>query len=564
MAKKNLPENNSIANKIGLFLALSFYIVSMIMVAINTSERSGITDENVETITIAHWQLEDGFRQGFDEAIKQYEALKAKEGKKVRIIQTTVPYRGYPQWFITQLISGNPSDIIELSGASRIHNQYFVPLSNYISKPNPYNRGTPLAGIPWKDTYIDGMNSSLDSVYAEYFGVGTFFHVTRVYVNKKLLREATGSNKLPSTFDEWMADCRKLREYGKKTGRPIIPIGVRGFDKATLNYLFSQYFSQLNGNLNDSGTKFCTSNVTNYELFDLLSRKKIDRNRLLEAVDLIKDIGKNFSEGFTATDLEQTKFLFFTGNVGFFPEGTWNAWSMVKNSPFEVEVINIPIIGPNNRYYKNFTGQISEMGVRTGGKFGITNAGKHFDLALDFLQFLTSYKINQLTMMDYCKWPPVVIKAEYKGLLKKFKPIEGDGMLGLPSPFFLAKRSNTKMLEALEHIIIKDIDDPKEYFWDKFLTNLPFMTEEVKQVLNDSERQFFDMEGQRSCVVMGLLENKLSFGKRTALKLRYSMVLENLTERMRQQYSAKVGLEALELLQKENLQNHDPAQKEIK
>ncbi len=564
MAKKDLPENNSVANKVGLFLALAFYIVSVIMVAINTSESSGIIDSDVETITIAHWQLEDGFRQGFDEAIKQYEALKAKEGKKVKIIQTTVPVRGYPQWFITQLISGDPSDIIELSGASRIHNQYFVPLSNYIARPNPYNKGTPLAGIPWKDTYVDGMNAALDGTYAEYFGVGVCFHVTRIYVNKKLLKEATGSDKMPKTFDEWMEDCRKLREYGEKAGKPIIPIGVRGFDKATLNNLFRQYFSQLNGNLNDDSTKFCTAGVATYELLDLMSKKKLDIQRLLAAVDLIRDVGRNFSKGFTATDLEQTKFLFFTGNVGFFPEGTWNAWSMVKNSPFEVEVINIPVIGPNNRYYKNFTGQISEMGVGVGGKFGITKASKHFDLALDFLHFLTSYKINQLTMMDYCKWPPAVIKAEYKGLLKKFKPIKGDAMRPVNPPFSLGKKSRTKMLEILERIIINNIDNPTKYFWKEFVGNLPFMIEEVKQSLDGGERQFFNIEGQRSCVTAGLLKNKLSSRKRKSLNNRYSMGLENLVDCIRKQYSAKVGLVALEKLQKEALLSEVSVQKEVK
>jgi raffinose/stachyose/melibiose transport system substrate-binding protein len=564
MTKKNLPENNSIANKIGLFLALAFYIVSVIMVGINTSESSEIIDSDVKTITIAHWQLEDGFREGFDEAIKLYEELKAKKGEKVKIIQTTVPYRGYPQWFITQLISGDPSDIIELSGASRIHNQYFVPLSSYVARPNPYNKKTPLANIPWKDTYVDGMNSALDPIYAEYFGVGTCFHVTRVYVNKKLLKEATGSDKMPTIFNEWMEDCRKLREYGKRTGKPIIPIGVRGFDKATLNNLFNQYFSQLNGNLNDDSTKFCTANVTTYELLELIFKKKLDIQRLLTAVDLIQNIGKNFSEGFTATDLEQTKFLFFTGNVGFFPEGTWNAWSMVKNSPFEVEVINIPVIGPNNRYYRNFTGQISEMGVGVGGKFGITKASKHFDLALDFLHFLTSYKINQLTMMDYCKWPPAVIKAEYKGLLKKFKPIKGDAMRPVKLPFYLGRKSRTKMLEILERIIINDIDNPKKYFWNEFVSNLPFMTEEVKQSLDGGERQFFNIEGQRSCIAAGLLKNTLSTQKRKALNNRYSMGLENLVDCIRKQYSAKVGIEALERLQKEASLSEVSIQKEVK
>ena len=550
MARKDLPENNSGTNKLGLFMALAFYLVSVVMVAINTAGAGGFFDRDVQTITIAHWQLEDGFRQSFDFAIKQYEELKAREGKKVRIIQTTVPIRGYAQWFVTQLISGDPADIIELHGSSQLQNQYFVPLSSYISMPNPYNKGTVLEGIPWKDTYIDGMNSALDTIYTEYFGVGTFFHVNRVYVNKQLLREAKGNDKMPETFDEWMEDCRKLREYGRKSGRPIIPIGVRGFDKGTLASLFSMYFSQLNGDLNDTAPRFCGAGASVHDIFPLMASGGIDRDRLLAAVDLTKEIGRNFGEGFTATDLEQTKFLFFTGNVGFFPEGTWNAWSMVNNTPFEVEVINIPPIGKDSRYYKYFTGMPSEIGVGVGGKFGITKASRHFDLALDFLHYLTSYNINQQTMMEFCKWPPAVIKAEYKGLLKKFEPVKGDARRSVALPFSMDRKSRTKMLESLERIIVSDIPRPQQYFWDAFIGNIGFAIEEAREGMDSSDRQLFDIAGQRSCAGVGLLESHIPDQRRRTMEYRYAMTLENLVDRLSQRYFLNSGLEALETLKK--------------
>ena len=194
------------SNRLGIYLALVFYIVSVAMVSRNTS-KGDLLDRDVKTLTIAHWQLEDCFRQGIDAAIREYEKIKAANGENVKIIQSTVPYRGYQQWFVTQLISGEPADIIEIKGSSQMQSQYFLPLSNYIAAPNPYNKDTPLEGIPWKDTYVDGMNSSLDPVYAEYFGVGTFFHVLRLYVNKNLVARAIGNSKMQRTFDEWMSCC---------------------------------------------------------------------------------------------------------------------------------------------------------------------------------------------------------------------------------------------------------------------------------------------------------------------------------------------------------------------
>lgn len=547
------------ANKLGLGLALAFYVVSVVMVTLNTSD-GGLVDRGVKTLTIAHWQLEDGFRQGLDAAIKEYERMKAAQGIKVKITQTTVPFRGYQQWYVTQLISGDPADIIEVIGSSQLQSQYFLPLSNYIAAPNPYNQDTPLAGLPWKDTYIDGMNSALDPVYAEYFGVGTFFHVLRLYVNKSLLAKATGGDAMPKTFDEWMDCCAKLRAYGEKVGEPIIPIGVRGLDKATVNTLFQRTFSQLNGNLNDDFPRFGGATAPNYELFIQMAAGELDRERLLEAVDLTQELGQHFSEGFTSTDLEQTKFLFFTGNVAFFPEGTHDAWSLVNNSPFEVEVIDIPTLGPDNRYYTNFTGRTSEVGVGVGGKFGVTKASENPELALDFLQFLTSYKINQMTMMDHCKWPPAVLKAQYKGLLEKFRPVEGDAQLAATAPFALGAKSSTKMLEALERVIVEKPPRPKEYFWRQFIANLPYLLEEATDAVANGERQLFDIEGQRNCAAVGLLASGLGGKQRRSLESRQAMGLENLVDQSRQDYMVRQGLEALRKLERQE----NAAAKEVK
>ena len=67
--------------KLGLLLALAFYIVSVIMVF--RIQRGGdILDKNVKTITFAHWSLEDGFREGFDEASSCLKNIKQNRDRK--------------------------------------------------------------------------------------------------------------------------------------------------------------------------------------------------------------------------------------------------------------------------------------------------------------------------------------------------------------------------------------------------------------------------------------------------------------------------------------------------
>jgi raffinose/stachyose/melibiose transport system substrate-binding protein len=548
---KDLPENNKFANKLGLFMALTFYIVAVIMVIINTSGGS-IIDPDEKRIIIGHWQLEDGFRQGMDKIIKDYEAMKAAQGQKVRVIQSTVPGRGYQQWFVTQMISGNPSDIIMMRCSSQMKAQYMVPLSDYIGEPNPYNKGTPLEGIPWKDTFVDGMNSSLDPVYADYFGIGSFFHVMRVYVNKDLLVKATGSDKMPQTFDEWMDCCRKMREYGEKEQTPIIPIGMTGVGKGMLLGLFIQYFSQLNGHINDFGSEFGSWEAES--IFPLIAEGKLDWRRLLAVVNIIKEAGKNFSDGFITADQEQVKFLFFAGKVGFYFQGTWDAWSMIKNSPFEVDIISIPVIGPKNTYHKYFTGEISEQGVGVGGQFGIPKAGKNFDLSLDFLRYMTSYEANQEMMMEYCKWPPAVIKAEYEGIMKKFEPVFGDARKRLNPPFFATARSQTKMAEILEHIIVRQLPEAQDYFLRQFKSELiPMMLNEFKDAKADAERRYFDIEAQRNCSAIGLEAPEISKKQRNSLELRELMSFENLIIRFRGDYLLDEKLIALDELEKQSI-----------
>ena len=550
MGKNRDNRVNNGFQKLGLILAGLFYLVSCAAVFMNGSGKK-LLDPSLKTITFAHWNLEDGFREGYDEAIRMFEAYKAKQGQKVKIIQTTVPFRGYKQWFLTQLIGGAPADVIKLSGSSEQYNQYFVPLSAYIGKPNPFNRGTPFENVPWKNTYHDNMNSALNANYGEYYGVGINSATYRIYVNLDLLEKAAGSRKMPETLTEWLTACEKLREYGEKIGKPVIPIGVRGFDKATLNYLFNYFFSQMNSDLNDELSDACFPYPDPGEILAAAQDGKLARDKLLAAVDIIRQIGQYFGEGFTATDLEQTKFLFFAGSVGFFPEGTWNAYSMVKNSPFEVGIMAIPVIGSDHKYAKYFVGRPTEQGLGVGGLFGIPKASKNFDLALEFLQFTTSWRINQMIMADYCKWLPAVKKAQYKGILQYCKPLAGSGRRTVHPPFKVSTGSQRKMLESLETIIINNENDPEQVFWNDFIGRIPLAINEYEENIVTTRRTMLAVERQRAAIAVAGLASDLPTKAGRHLDARYELMLESLVSSYRNMDNYRKAIDVLRELRKE-------------
>lgn len=489
--------------KVGLILAVAFYILSVIMVIRNHGGMSVVFSPDTKVITIAHWQLEDGFREGISAAIEEYEKAKLAQGVKVKVRQVAVPVRGYQQWYLTQLIGGEPADILEVMGSSDIQNQYFTPLSPYIGEKNPWNKGTPLENMSWRESFADDMLSALDTAYSEFFSVCTFMHTTRVYVNMKLYEEATGKTELPDTLTEWLEDCARLKEYGLQQERPIIPIGVRGFDKGTIGQLLSTYNSQLTTDLSDTGSPYGYGVATG-EIFRQINAGELDKDKLLEPVEVVTEIGKYFADGFSAIDLEQTKYLFFAGNVAFFIDGTYNAWSMINNAPFEVKVIQIPVLDEKHPLGAKAFGRITELGSGIQGKFGIPKKTKHFDLALDFLRFLTSWKVNQLVMVENCKWMSSLKEVEYTGAMKDFEPVTNTSHTAVTTPFTsTGTLANRLTLQRLENSIIHQPEDPKQYFWDDFLKARPQLIEEIVEANYGVMRNLWSMDGTRSALAVG-------------------------------------------------------------
>ncbi len=529
MKMMKIKKNNSqdLKTIFGLLFAGIVYFYAVLYIYIFNSNKGSVFESDVKVINFAHWHTEDGVKEGFDAAIKLYEEMKAKQGIKVKVIQSIIPSRGYRQWYLTQLVGGNPVDIIQLAGSPNIQYQYMRHLSAYIGKVNPYNKGTVLEGMPWKDTILDGMKSMLDKNYSEYFGIKVFVHYDRIFVNLDLLKQITGKDKAPTTISDWFDSCKTIKDYAKKEHKIIIPIVGRGISRKMLWFFHRNYFSQMNGILNDLYGRYYDADVRPADILKAYREGKVEKNRLYGFVDIMSEMGNYFAEGFNAMDSEQAAYLFYTKKAVFYLDGTWDISPIFKNADFNVAVIRIPVIDKNYRYYKYFTGDIAEADTDKGSKFGIPKASKNFDLALDFLKFLTSYKIN-LLISSYCKFAPVVKKAEYKGLLKYAKPnLKGNPLI--PTPFFSGiwkSASMARMLESLETIIIEKKKNPIEYFNNSFKNYRKFIYSELQEGLKNINRNTFKYEMQRSQIFIGNLRKKITQEEKLSLTLRKKMLLE--------------------------------------
>ncbi|MFH0911977.1 MAG: extracellular solute-binding protein [Planctomycetota bacterium] len=517
--------------KFGLAVAGVFYVASVLYVHFLGPAKVEF-EPGVTVLHMAHWEMAAGFREGIDEMIRRFEEVKANDGVKVRVLQTTIPRRGYLQWMITQLVSGEPADILENSEEGELRDLYFTGLSPYIGKPNPFNHGTPLEGMPWKDTFIDNMEGAFDILYADYYGLGLSFFTKRLHVNLDLVEKATGSRRMPEDFTEWMEICRQLKEYGERIGEPVIPIGVEGMRRSTLNDLFYEYFSQLNGNLQDEYSRFCDGFVRQVDMIKCLKKKGEEADRLLAVMDLLREMGQYFMKGFVTADEAQTTYLFHQGMVAFFPATSAESYSLKANSDFDLGIVPFPPIGYRHKYSKYFTGRTTESGVKVEGPFGIPKATRHFDLALELLQFMTSWEIDQM-VMDHCKWAPGVKQAEYTDFMKAFQPYMGGNLrIWDPYRFIWDNRAHRKKNEVMEEIIQKNIPNPQEFFLRQFHEYSHYIVEEIQERLEDNDRANLMREGRRSQLMVGLGQTDLAPQDRVRVNLRKELVQEDFAERI--------------------------------
>ncbi len=494
---------HKIKSNVGLILAGVFYLASILTVIFRFDSSSGVINDDI-VLTVAHWQLEDGFREGMEKALKKFCELKKQQGINVKVVQSTVPFRGYRQWFMTQLLGDEPADLIVPLGSPGLVNQYFNALDEYMDQPNPFNKGTPLANVVWRDSFITPCMP--DETYGKTFQPGYSMHVQRLFVNVDLLKKTTGSDVLPRDLHEFLAICRKVTEYNRIHKSDYIPIGVRGIDKQTLKNLFNYYYQEINTGLNDNlpdDGRFMASQI---DQLRGIRQGKISRKRLLAAVDCIKELGQYFCKGFLSTSHEQTQYMFTTGKVLFVMDGSWNAYSLKRNNDFDIKIIPIPTMGRNYKYSQYYVGATDELGTaKVNGWFAIPKSTRHFKLSLELLQYLTSWKINQ-EIMDSCKWPPGVKFARYEGLLKAMKPVSGTGRHSIMSPFEFGGKSSRKMLETLEDIIIRDSKNPQKDFWQAFQDEIaPVMIDQLEEASVNRERELITNEATRCSIMAGKL-----------------------------------------------------------
>ncbi len=412
-------DKDKILNTIGFSLiGVAFLFATFRMV----SSALRRTAPDSERIILAHWQLEAGLREAFEELIKDYTKLHPN----VTVEQLPVPERLYTNWLVTKLVGEEAPDIIALGFG--INNdrlaRFFTPLTEYVDQPNPYNVGTEIEGQAWKNTYLDGLSSSFNNELMEYYGVGLSMFTIRLFYNLDLFEEIRGSDaEFPSNYREFLKLCEEVIEYAKAQNRVLVPLaGSKYSSFQTLNRL-SNVINQ--NNIEELDLTGAMSPSIRFMMEGYMNGVYGPHNPSVQAFfNACREIGQFMTPGFMALAREDSNFAFTQQRAFAILSGSWDIPSLKKLSErfFRVGVAHLPIPAPDDPVYGQFIkGPVSEANTPTGMNFGISRQSKNFDRALDFLHFITSQRSAE-KFAQKSSWLPAIAGARLPEEIKIFEP----------------------------------------------------------------------------------------------------------------------------------------------
>jgi len=397
MAKRRFP--------LILAVVASIYLGSVAWVLVH---RPDSEDERV-TVRIAHWQVEVGPSQGFAAVIKRFEEL----NPEIRVKQLIVPPVVYKQWLRANLAGEIAPEIVEygvwLNGMTDVPVKYFQPLTEQLERPNPYNEGTPLESIPWLETFTDELSEQrLNSPEpGQYFAITLTRGSLRLFCNRELLREITGSEEIPKTMIEFRELCEKVATFGAARDRPLMPLAGSGFNA---QFLMNTY---LGGATSKLRVELDRDGLLSLRPLNILSsyregRWSFQRPEIKAALQLLAELQQQMRPGYLQLGRDEAAREFLRGDALFIFSGTWDATSLRKEARFPISVgrcpqltADDPVVGPN------ILGRFSDGSNTTGFGLSLTKSGQHRPEAIKFMQFLASYEGNSI-FSEVSGWPPSV------------------------------------------------------------------------------------------------------------------------------------------------------------
>jgi len=485
---------------VALLIAAFAYSGSMVW----KHHREDAVNSEVEVIRLAHWQLEPGMREAFDAIIADYEALHPN----VRVKQVNIPGRVWRQWLRTQLVGGNPPDLIEVANylvSDEMFARYFVPLTSYLEEPNHYNSEEPdLRESSWRESFVGELvpNEAVHYYSAnllEYYAVPNAMMTVRVFYNRDLMKELIGSDRVPETFAEFTALCEALKIGARKQAKRIQPLAGSIFNTRQMTASLARVVTQ---NLAIELDYNHDLDLTMFEgnVAYLRDRWSYDTPVVRQSLELIREVCRYMSPGWVQMKREDAMLQFLQGQAAMLATGTWDASGILQQAQFNVGIFQFPEIDADNEHYgEGSLGPISESNTFGGVPMALSQTSKHPERAIDFLRYLTSRRSNT-KFSETSNWLPVIKGVPIPQLVEAFRPIADGYIPGLSAQSF--GQSPDKIYDSHVHLLSGERASVEAYVE----ATRELYPKAIRRELNRMSKTYRETIRQKDSVMAGLHE----------------------------------------------------------
>ncbi|RKX35038.1 MAG: hypothetical protein DRP71_05090 [Verrucomicrobia bacterium] len=411
------------AEKIMNFIGFSLVAACFVFALVHVIGQSQLASDGRTIVRFTHWQIEPGVREAFEALEHEYERMHPD----VNIIQVPIPGRIFVAWRKTQLVGGTPPDLLQLGSKGldvRDLARFYTPLGEFLTEPNPYNEGTVIEGVPWRQTFLGGLQKK-PNYYPELldvFGIPTSSHTFRIFFNRQLMLEIFGEIRKPATFDEWIEMCRQVETYNATVARRIYPIMMA--DNSAL-FLYSRLSYAQTQKLTDEINPVEDFQISHqdFAISYLTGKWTLNDPAIHSGLQAFGEIGKFAKPGFLRLDRSDATFEFIQQRSLFLLTGSWDYKGVVEQCSFDVDAFPIPYPDTEHPYYGPFLkGPLTEIHTVPGSSLGLTKASENPEIAIDFMRYVTSVPGNTL----FCRvsgWLPAIIGVDPGETVRDFLPV---------------------------------------------------------------------------------------------------------------------------------------------
>ena len=206
-----------------------------------------------------------------------------------------------------------------------------MPLSQYAGSPNPFNDGTPLAGIPLKNTYGDAMRSGYREELQEYMAIPLCRFAIRAFYNRTLLKQLTGVDHPPKELRAFLKLCDQIKAATTPDGRHVSPLAGSKYHASMWE---SAICDPLTWSLYRQADFSRDGSVGSDELFSAFRTGAVtfDTPALAARFKLLRLILPQFQPGFAGLTRDEAVMMFAQQKAVFISSGTWDAGSLLAQA----------------------------------------------------------------------------------------------------------------------------------------------------------------------------------------------------------------------------------------